>query len=406
MATNEQLTQAYDSLVTAYRLEIIPRFESLKRTIDAGALYSEVASEITGLRSQFDSIYGQILSLLEQARANDPQDTALINRLETSYNVRRNQNYSVLAQAEITARENEARQVAREQADQELSANRDSGPGTSSAADQVRNAAANRSDSVSNPPVPATVLGTVGARTNAVSPTTGVPVPEPSPDKLGGATSPSTNAGSAIASGGSALSGAPGVYSLEPDNRDGASQSFIYKLVQVTHHFRQGKFTQDIEGVLVNFDDFKSNKLNVDADIQNGENFYGEDVNSAAQRQSAPTPRGRVTSGAIPGAGNINSAPDSGFFPTGEEVNFRPTSLSSVKDAVNSVNPNAAAAANPTVPGSSTPPTSGGQPVGVGTTFAERQRAASESLRRARREQMGLATDPKSAAPQVIKGDD
>lgn len=402
MATNEQIRQARESLNFAFRTEVVPRFDAVKRIVDDGGLYSEVESEITWIRNQFEQLYSQVSLLLEQARANDPQDPELIELLETGLNTRRNQNFAALASVEQRARDNESRQVARETDAQDSAAARDAGPGTSSAGALVTNSALAGIVSVSSPSLANQVLNTVGAKTNAVGALVQVPTLAGSPAKLPGAISPSSAAGQAISTGGSALSGAPGVFGLEPDTRSNKEQSYIYKLVQVTHNFRQGRFTQEIEGVLVNFDDLKTTKANTDADIQNGENFYGENVSASSQRNTtAAEPLGRVVAGAKPSATSDlptnDSDPNDAFFGSGgQEVNYRPVDLASVKDQAVASPANlpaaAAQAVNATVPARRAPPTSSGQPVGTPSDTGEPEEFP--------------PPDPSASTSQVIKGDD
>lgn len=127
---------------------------------------------------------------------------------------------------------------------------------TEASAAQVPNA------NSSNPPLPPGVIDPSGAivpapgqvpGTNAQGsialPPTGLPVPPP----LGS----TTTKGSTTGTNGSAGGSAPGVgtSALQPAQISTALQSYIYKATKVVSRFRNGAFTQDLEGVLMIFPD-------------------------------------------------------------------------------------------------------------------------------------------------------
>lgn len=107
MASNGEIAQAYASLSQAFLSDTKPRINSAIQRADAGASWDEIGSDITSVRNDLESIYSQINDLINQAKANSPQDTALIGRMETSLNTNRGRNLSLIAQAEQKARSNQ-----------------------------------------------------------------------------------------------------------------------------------------------------------------------------------------------------------------------------------------------------------------------------------------------------------
>jgi hypothetical protein len=160
-------------------------------------------------------------------------------------------------------------------------------PNTASAGEIAAEAAAANENDVSNPSESAAETGE-GADTqdtNAEPSVTPIPDRFPVTPKIPAANNPfqdfARNAiGGVLGTGGSFISAASVTQSRVERN----TQSFVYRTTQVTSRFSQGRFTQILEGVILNFDDFVSNSsVNTnqasnldprDADAQPG-GFYG-----------------------------------------------------------------------------------------------------------------------------------
>jgi len=324
MSTNAELNQAFQSLRVAYRQSVAPAFKDVQTQVNQGATWSEVGSEIERLRAELDDLYTQILSLLQQAQANDPQDPELITSLERSLNTNRPQNLSVLASTEATARENQAQQEQRESEGQEFEAEATQGPGTASAGDEAAAAAAARDQLVQVPPalpgsisaaLPTNVTNALGTATNLVNAFAATP-------KLPGPTSLTAVQGNAIVT-----PVGPGVASQPPAGSSTGGgfelsepqQTYIYKATLCTSTLSRGKFEQELEGVLMIFPPevfqqqaqpiFRGTQEEGDAgEAEARENWQ----RIQAQQQTPPggdQTTGRVSGGTTTDPGQTGSAP-------------------------------------------------------------------------------------------------
>ena len=110
-----------------------------------------------------------------------------------------------------------------------------------------------------------------------------------------------------------------------------ARQSYIYKAVEVTSNFSRGRFTQDLEGVMVMFD-IKPKDTATGADLGGFTAFRsGEEEDAAALGQLDSGAR----SASIATSPNDTRSPnitDATFGGAGDQVNFNPTPLSRVLD--------------------------------------------------------------------------
>jgi hypothetical protein len=252
MADLAQLEQAYASLQTIFRNVLGPRSTAVIRRTEQGATLDEVQGEIDAVRAEFDSIYAQVGSILAQADALTPRPNALIAQLEQSLNVNGPSNYAALARAVTRAGQN----TNTRNAEIAATAAADQGPNTESSG-QVAVATGVATQA---PALGATQVNDDGAivatpttaiPTNAFDPGSGQPVPTFAPPILPGTSSaaPVTPAGGPVSpvATQNALTPAPG--------QSEASQSYVYKATVVTSVFERGRFTQDIEGVLLIFSD-------------------------------------------------------------------------------------------------------------------------------------------------------
>ncbi len=169
-------------------------------------------------------------------------------------------------------------------------------PGTASAGDVVYEAATANDDNVSSPNSGEvdTTEQTDTQNTNAEPSTPNIPDRLPFIPKLPNANNPFQNfarnaLGGVLGAGGSAISAASVTQSRVERN----TQSFVYRTVQVTSRFSQGRFTQQLEGVILNFDDFVS-RSNVntnqvqDLDSQNvDDGSYDQVENARFARQGS-----------------------------------------------------------------------------------------------------------------------
>ena len=153
-----------------------------------------------------------------------------------------------------------------------------------------------------------------------------------------------------------------------------ARQSFIYRAVDVTSTFSQGRFTQELNGVLVLFEQPSSRTpqpLEVRPAIPAPESRRGS-TNTARIQPSGGTP---ITGGALVGDPGVSFEGNEfgayfGDGDTGGAVNYQPTGLATVRDPVVPITADSFGAEGfddptaATTPPEPTPPTSSGQPVG------------------------------------------
>jgi hypothetical protein len=111
MATLAELQSAFDTLSNIFRNDLTPRFNAIRRGVDAGDTFAAVGSEINAIRSEFDNAYARIFELRQQAAQITPLPTDFIARLDRSLNTNQATNNAALANVEIRARENGERQA-------------------------------------------------------------------------------------------------------------------------------------------------------------------------------------------------------------------------------------------------------------------------------------------------------
>ena len=380
MATLAELEGAFATLGTIFRTDISPRVNALKRQVDGGAGYQEVASEINSIRAEFDNAYARVAEILQQAEQLDPLPSDLITSLDRSINTNQSNNRAVLANIEIQARANQERldqQVAdRAQADQ--------GPGTTSAGSiQTESETAGDDGSMSqNPPVDSQVIDQDGAISDQSAQT--VPTnAETTPTTTGGdaaggqASDPEVPFGPPTlsnnqannASGGGADTGSAGgpnttdlgTITVTAQRQDSqlenralseSTQFYVYKAIKVTHSFSGGRFTQDLEGAIL--------QIPVDRRSRQNGLLVPQAANTASQ---ADTVRSGTNNGTAADA-NQNRIPAVDTNITGANVSVVPTvrpttnSDDSVSGATEPDTTNYSAAEN-------SAPDSDGQPVEV-----------------------------------------
>jgi hypothetical protein len=160
---------------------------------------------------------------------------------------------------------------------------------------------------------------------------------------------------------------------------NGPTQSYIYRAVSVTSSFKQGKFTQDLEGVLVQFPSTAIKQNDKPAEYNN----YSSIPTGAGGFLGGYEDMASATDPAAPFGRNPNGTPISAKqgaynarFPVVQPKNGAPA-LAPLNNAGTSAKP--AKPGAPTSPAAKTappaatplrnrPPTSGSQPVGVVTT--------------------------------------
>lgn len=257
MATLAELESAYATLATIFRTDINTAVNAIKRQVEAGAGFDQVAGEISRIRAEFDNAYARVFEIFQQAQQLDPQPTEFLARLDRSLNTNQSNNRATLSSLEIQARENQSQQDA---AVAETAAD-DQGSGAQSAGEEVAAAAQARDESstTQNPPVSAEQQNADGSISDQAATTTpsnaessqppDVPVVPPAPGGIDGQPAPSGNA--AVTSNGLSNTPAAGVGTLQQSSVSDAQQFYVYKAVKVTSNFSGGKFTQDLEGVLL-----------------------------------------------------------------------------------------------------------------------------------------------------------
>lgn len=263
MTTLAELQSAYATLATIFRTDLSPSVNAIKRQVDGGATYDEVADEINRVRSEFDNAYQRVFEILQQAEQLPSQDgrADFIAQLERSVNTNQSNNRATLSSIEIDARANQA------EADQDTNqqAAADQGPGTDSAGSaaitgaQARNEGAltqdppvdaeqqNADGSITTQPATATPSNaeTTGADTTPTVPAAPPTLPG-SPAVVDVTAVPGTSTGNT-------LPGTPvqGSGTLQPPAVSDASRFYVYKAIKVVSQFTNGRFTQDLEGAVL-----------------------------------------------------------------------------------------------------------------------------------------------------------
>lgn len=280
-----RLIAARDSLRTALK-SVFVLADQVEARVAAGATLEEVQGQIDLVRSEFDAIYAQLESIRTQAQALEPRPDAFLAELDKSLDVNRPNNYQILAQTSTKAGQNTNKRNA-EIANKAAS---DQGPKTDSAGDITAEATQARDDRATpqNPPLPPGQIqptGTVEPAGN-VQPTTAEEFSAPgsarvaaAPPRLPGpvaTTQPSTSVAGTLPS-------QPREATPDPQAR----YSYVYKAVTVTSVFDRGQFFQDLEGVLLIFND----PPNSAGDYDNADGSLAAEGRPATGNTTAAPPR-------------------------------------------------------------------------------------------------------------------
>ena len=241
MATLAELEQAYNSLQTIFRTQIVPEFDRLKQEVANGATLEQVQARIDQLRAEFDNAYPRLESFLAQAQSIQPRPNDFIARLENSLNVNRPTNYQALGKLTQDAGQN----TNKANADTAAKAAADQGSGVDSAADAAQTA------TVQNPPVTPTGNTTPTTADASVTEPPDPGVPPPVITNAGAAQGVSTGSSGTTSTQNPAASS--GVNALQGSAVNTTTSSYIFKAVQVVSRFSRGQFTQELEGVLMQF---------------------------------------------------------------------------------------------------------------------------------------------------------
>jgi hypothetical protein len=172
-------------------------------------------------------------------------------------------------------------------------------PGVVSAGVLTANAALSQTADVVNPTNADSVATndsvTNSQNTNATESVAPIPERFPFVPNLSNGTSPLQSSAQNVSGGISGTGGsATSAASVTQARVERNTQSFVYRVTQVVSRFSQGRFTQDLEGVILNFDDIVANgtvntnqaqDLNIgDAENQQG-GFFG---NAGVSNGSVP----------------------------------------------------------------------------------------------------------------------
>jgi hypothetical protein len=166
-------------------------------------------------------------------------------------------------------------------------------------------------------------------------------------------------------------------------NAGDARQSYIYRAVDVTSTFSQGRFTQELNGVLLLFE-LPDTKTAQPLQAQPSISAPAARRGSTNTARIQPQPQGALS--AAPEVDFVGSEFGAyfGSGETGGAVNYKPTGLAQVLDRQQQQGPGigtqGVAPAPATTPPGQTPPTSSGQPVGPaasGTSAVNRLGGAS-----------------------------
>ena len=161
-----------------------------------------------------------------------------------------------------------------------------------------------------------------------------------------------------------------------------ARQSYVYRATDVTSTFSQGRFTQELNGVLILFDLPKTGATAV-LPVENESSAETRRLLAAANRGSTATARITSALGDTPGV-DFAGSEFGAYFGTGDTggaVNYKPTGLAQVLDRQRPQAPSVGALGETpgvgfggsefdaffgsgSTPPAPTPPTSSGQPVG------------------------------------------
>lgn len=209
-------------------------------------------------------------------------------------------------------------------------------PDTVSSGEIAQIAADARDFGAEDPPADVTAdMPEYTQNTNAIASTSSVPTTVSSAPALPGGTSLSQAIADNVAGG---ILGA-GVRSITsgptqrtPTQRN--TQSFIYKATQITSRFQQGRFTQELQGVILNFDDVLPSATNANYSTLIQDQSAAETARLARQDAAiAQSILGRVSGGTLAGETPENTAP---AINSGADVSLPNNDAGSVSPAENS----------------------------------------------------------------------
>lgn len=293
---------------------------------------------------------------------------------------------ALFARGEITQQERDraAVELTEAQRGQPLSrAAADQGSGAASSGDLVQQAQDARTQGAldQNPPLPPEKFqqgvgvvpqATPDVTTNAVPSVTAEPMALDAPPVLPSVAEPDSAAPP------SQVTSSPGVNLLSTELPQSSTQNFVYKLVTCVSKFSKGRFTQDLEGVLLVFPD-DTTKANTNtpaqqADVRRVDNAIDASnptTQNVDQRESSAPANstGRTGTGALANAksvvlgGGNSSVPVPGNQRRDPSLNVDVSQDPPTSGRVSAGNPQTLAAAAPP-----TPATSGNRVVGMGGT--------------------------------------
>lgn len=258
MSTQETLARliaARDSLRTAIK-SVFVLADQVEARVAAGATLEEVQGQIDLVRSEFDKIYAQLESIRTQAQALEPRPDAFLAELDKSLDVNRPNNYQILAQTSTKAGQNTNKRNA-EIANKSAA---DQGPKTDSAGAEVT-ASGTTTQAPAAPGQQQAANGAVTTASATTQPSNAekFAAPEtatvaPSATALPGPPSPTASGAVPPATGTQIASAATAASAISPGQSE-AALSYIYKATTVVSTFERGRFTQELEGVLLIFPD-------------------------------------------------------------------------------------------------------------------------------------------------------
>lgn len=195
----------------------------------------------------------------------------------------------------------------------DAAAQRDQGPGTTSAGDEVQNATEARDEGAltQNPPSPPVDEEEVDANqpTNAQPSVTATPDALDPPSKLASATV--STAGNINQINNSTVNSLSGVDGLQTGIPQSSTQNYVYKMVTCTSRFSAGKFTQELEGALLIFPDGIPKTANAQQTQQGPDQSNAETARLARQNTAAASsnPRSNIGAAGNPGATDTGEIP-------------------------------------------------------------------------------------------------
>jgi len=252
MATLAELQGSYETLRKIFASDLKPRVNALAREVDAGATFTQVGAEINSIRAEFDNAYSRINELIQQAQQITPRPDEFIAQLERSLNTNQANNRAALSSIEIEARDNQSAPVTVQD-----------DAAADSTGQTVDDAQAARADGASTqiPEVTADDVSTRAtnaeqfgdtadanflASENGDTADNNLSLPTTGNVNVGNNNQVNDDGSNTVATDTVTNSGNPvtGVANFQ-------SPRLLYKATVVTSKFSKGRFTQDLEGVLL-----------------------------------------------------------------------------------------------------------------------------------------------------------